>query len=255
MTHPKFCLVSAFFFLTAVYTAGPLHSQTTANPVPPVIKPTPPLRQPADAVTPTLKDPNRHAEFLRRIKEGDDIGLLFMGDSIMDNWPRHGEYSWLQFAPFHPADFGVSGDRTEHVLWRITNGELEGIHPKVVVLMIGTNNIGQVTTENPEWAAAGVQKIVDTIRERLPQTKVLLLAVFPRSTKDSRQRADVAKINAIIRKLDNGSSIRYLDIGHAFLDLNGEIPLDVMPDKLHPTAKGYDLWYNAMEPLLAQMLK
>lgn len=213
-----------------------------------------PPRSEKDAVTPKLKDFNRHAQFMYRIKEGD-IGLLFMGDSIMDFWPRNGEYSWLKFAPYHPADFGVSGDATENVLWRITNGELDGINPKVVVLMIGTNNIGHSSSEKPEWAAAGVKKIVDTIHEKLPRTKLLLLAVFPRGTKNSRERNAVTAINTVIGGLDDGKMTRYLDIGNVFLDEDGEIPPDVMPDKLHPTAKGYDLWYEAMQPLLAEMMR
>lgn len=178
-----------------------------------------------------------------------------MGDSITDFWPRVGEYSWLKFAPYHPADFGISGDATENVIWRFTHGELDGIHPKVVVLMIGTNNIGHKPADEPEWAAAGVVKIVQIFREKLPDTKILLLGVFPRDHKESKTRADVAAINETIRKLDDGNMIRYLDIGNVFLDGNGEIPHDIMLDRLHPTAKGYDLWYNAMKPLLDEMMQ
>ncbi|HEX3355704.1 MAG TPA: GDSL-type esterase/lipase family protein, partial [Tepidisphaeraceae bacterium] len=203
---------------------------------------------------PKIKDPNRHTQFLSRIKEGD-VGLLFMGDSIMDIWPRTGENSWLKFAPYHPADFGISADHTEHVLWRITNGELDGIHPKVMVLMIGTNNIGHTPADTPEWAANGVKTIVDTTRKALPDTKILLLGVFPRDTPGSVHRDAVAKINEIISKLDDGKMVRYLDIGKVFLDADGNIPPDIMADKLHPTAKGYDLWYDAMHPLLDEMMK
>jgi lysophospholipase L1-like esterase len=248
-------ILPAALLMTALFFAAPMLAQTPVPQATPAARPAPPSpRTPADAVTPTVKDPNRHAEFLYRLTEGD-VGLLFLGDSIMDGWPRKGEYSWLKFAPYNPADFGVSGDRTEHVLWRITNGELEGIHPKVTVIMIGTNNIGQLGTEDPAWAAAGVKKIVDTVQQKLPQSKILLLAVFPRDLAASKRRADVAAINAIISKFDNGTSIRYLDIGKVFLDPAGELPKDVMPDKLHPTAKGYDLWFNAMQPLLVQMMK
>ncbi|MDD5351062.1 MAG: GDSL-type esterase/lipase family protein [Chthoniobacteraceae bacterium] len=217
-------------------------------------KPTPKPRTPADAVTPVPASPARHAQFMYRITQGE-IGLLFLGDSITDFWPRSGEWSWLKFAPYHPADFGISGERTEGTLWRITNGELDGIKPKVTVVMIGTNNIGHFPNEEPEWAAAGVQKIVETVHQKLPDTKVLLLGVFPRATKDSDLRKKVAAINAIIAKLDDGKKTRYLDIGKVFLNAEGEIPADVMPDKLHPNAHGYDLWYDAMNPLLSEMLK
>ncbi|MHA3772586.1 GDSL-type esterase/lipase family protein [Verrucomicrobiota bacterium sgz303538] len=220
----------------------------------PATKPGPKPRTPEDAVTPAVKDSNRHAQFLYRIKEGE-VGLLFLGDSITDGWPRGGEWSWLKFAPYKPADFGVSGDRTEHLLWRITNGELDGIAPKVTVIMIGTNNIGHFNDEKPEWAADGVKKIVETVHQKLPGTKVLLLGVFPRNTPDSAQRKAVEDINRIISTLDDGKATRYLDISKSFLDANGNLPGDVMPDKLHPNAKGYDIWYEAMWPTLEAMLK
>jgi lysophospholipase L1-like esterase len=214
-------------------------------------------RSPSDAVTPlplSSRDKVRHEQFLYRITEGD-VGLLFLGDSITDFWPSVGQYSWLKFAPYQPADFGISGEHTEHVLWRINNGELDGIHPKVVVLMIGTNNVGHAPADQPEWAAAGVAKIVEVIREKLPDSKVLLLAVFPRDNPDSEHRDAVQKINEIISKLDDGKMVRYLDIGNVFLDKDGIIPHDIMLDKLHPTVKGYDLWYSAMQPLLDEMMK
>src|SRR5450432_2845293 len=129
--------------------AEPVTIAPTASPAASA-RPSPMPRTAEDAITPVVKDRNRHIEFLNRIKDGE-VGLLFLGDSITDGWPRRGELSWLKFAPYHPANFGISADRTEHVLWRITNGELEGIHPKVTVIMIGTNNIGQNPTELPEW--------------------------------------------------------------------------------------------------------
>src|SRR6478609_8182910 len=191
---------------------------------------------------------------LDRITEGY-VGLLFLGDSITDGWPRSGEWSWLKFAPYKPADFGIGGDRTEHLLWRITNGELEGIKPKVTVIMIGTNNIGHFNDEKPEWAAAGVKKILDVVHEKLPETKVLLLGVFPRSTPGSQHRQAVEEINKLIAPFADGEKTRYLDISKSFLDEQGNIPDDVMPDKLHPNAKGYDIWYEAMWPTLQEMLK
>ena len=233
---------------TVATTIALFSFRATAEPTPP------PTRTAESAVTPQVKDQNRHEQFLYRIKQGP-IGLLFMGDSITDWWPRTGEFSWLKFAPYQPADFGISADKTEHVLWRITHGELDGIHPKVVVLMIGTNNIGNEPIDTPEWAANGVKKIVEVIHEKLPETKVLLLGVFPRDTTQNPRRAAVAHINAFIQKLDDGNKTRFIDITRAFLDEHGELPNDVMPDKLHPTAKGYDLWYDAMKPLLDEMMK
>ncbi len=217
-------------------------------------KPAKKPRTAEDALTPAVKNPERHEGFLARIKEGP-VGLLFLGDSITDAWPRRGKESWAKFAPYNPADFGISGDRTEHVLWRITNGELEGIDPKVTVIMIGTNNIGHFADEKPAWAAAGVKKIVDTVHAKLPNTRVLLLAVFPRGTKDSTPRKRVDAINALICKLGDGKKTVYLDIGDEFLDDEGNLPKEIMPDLLHPNAKGYDIWYEAMWPTLEKMLK
>lgn len=225
--------------------AGQRPAKADATPKPP--------RTPNDAITPTVKNPDRHEKFLQRIKEGP-IGLLFLGDSIIDAWPRRGKTSWDKFAPYQPADFGISGDRTEHVLWRITNGELDGIDPKLVVVMIGTNNIGHFADEKPEWTAQGVKKILDTVRAKLPKAKILLLGVFPRGAKDSDGRRKVEAINAIISKLHDGRTIWYLDIGQKFLDADGQIPKDIMADGLHPTDKGYDIWYDAMRPTLEKLI-
>jgi beta-glucosidase len=120
--------------------------------------------------------------------------------------------------------------------------------------MIGTNNLGQCKDEQPEWTAAGIEKIVATIHQKLPHTKVLLLGVFPREAKNDPFRAKIAEINKAISRLDDGRTTRYLDIGNVFLDANGNIPVDIMPDALHPFAHGYDLWYAAMSPFLTEML-
>jgi lysophospholipase L1-like esterase len=211
-------------------------------------------RNETDAVTPSVKNPERHAKFLEQAKAGN-CGLLFLGDSITDGWPRGGKESWALFAKYKPLDFGISGDRTEHVLYRITNGELAGIKHKGVVIMIGTNNIGHFADEKPEWAAAGVKKIVDVVREKQPQAKILLLGVFPRDKKDSPHRNAVDAINAIICKLDDGANVKYLDIGGKFLDDKGESPPEIMKDKLHPSAKGYQIWADAILPVLEEMMK
>ena len=164
----------------------------------------------------------RHQGFVAQAKQGG-IDILFMGDSITDFWRNRGSNVWNQYyAPRHAANFGISGNRTQHVLWRMDNGELDGIKPKVVVLMIGTNNTGKerdnMTTRNtvPE-TIAGVQAVVADIRARLPDSKILLLGIFPRSTLANPQRAEVALINTVIAKLDDGRMVRFLDIGPKFL--------------------------------------
>lgn len=203
----------------------------------------------------------RHEGFVREAQKGG-IDLLFLGDSITDFWRNRGSNVWNEYyAPRHAANFGISGDRTQHVLWRMDHGELDGIHPKVVVLMIGTNNTGKERNSNrirntvPE-TIAGVQAVVQELRAKLPASKILLLAIFPRgATLDDPQRAQVALVNTVIAKLDDGKMVRFLDIGPKFLNDDGTLPASIMPDRLHPNQHGYAIWAKAMEPTLDEMLK
>ena len=249
---------TTLFAQTAPPTAesSPLASPSSTAPPTASSSGTPPPapRTPESAITPVEKDAKRHRQFLDRIKQGG-IDLLFVGDSITDFWNRVGEKSWLKFAPLNPGNFGISGDRTEHVLWRLEHGELENIPPKLVVLMIGTNNIGHSPDELPEWAAAGVKKILDTLQGRLPEAKILLLAVFPRDEVTNPRRERVAELNKRIATFADGKTIRFLDINKIFLDEQGNIPPEIMPDRLHPSAFGYDRWYDAMRPIIDEMMK
>jgi lysophospholipase L1-like esterase len=213
-----------------------------------------PPRTPESAVTPVDRNQKRHEGFLARAKSGP-VGLLFLGDSITDYWPARSKDTWAKFEPYHPADFGISGERTEDVLWRITNGELDGIDPKAVVIMIGTNNIGHFADEKPEWVAMGVRRIVDTVRAKLPKAKILLLGIFPRgATKEDGARKRVAAVNAIIKGFAD-ASVTFLDLTDTFVDAQGNLPKEIMPDSLHPNAKGYQLWYDAMWPVLEKLVK
>jgi beta-glucosidase len=197
-----------------------------------------------------------HESFLKRGKDGK-IGVLFLGDSITEGWGTRGKDIWTKaYSAYDPANFGIGGDQTQHVLWRIDNGELDGINPKVVVLMIGTNNIG--------YPAADITKadvkIVSEIHQKLPDTKVLLLGIFPRgadpkSPKVAAMREKIKQVNAELAKLDDGSKTRYLDIGDKFLTPDGVITKEIMADALHPTAAGYQIWVDAMQPLLDEMMK
>lgn len=207
-----------------------------------------------DAITAISKDPDRHAQFLERSKQGD-IDLVFLGDSITDLWPRVGEWSWQKLAPYKPANFGIEGDCTEHLLWRLDHGELDAISPKVVVLLIGSNNVFYFADETPKWTARGIEKIVTVIQERSPASKVLLLGIFPRDEKDSRVRRTITAVNREIQRLDDGAHVRFVDIGAQFLDGDGNIPADIMPDKVHLSAKGYAIWYRSLESILPGMLK
>ncbi len=216
--------------------------------------PQPKPRTALTAVTPVNRNPKRHEELLARKQQGP-IGLLFLGASIVEFWPSRGPESWAKFAPYQPADFGVAGECTEDVLWRITNGELDGLNPKVVVIELGGNNLLH-PDERPEWVVAGMRKVVNVIHERLPQTKVLLLGIFPRDVKGSRNRLSIGPVNVALARFADGNKTRYLDIGHIFLGANGDLLPDVMGgDRLHPTAKGYELWYEAIRPTLAEWMQ
>ena len=202
----------------------------------------------------------RHNGFVAQAK-ANRIDLLFMGDSITDFWRTRGSNVWVKYYGHrHAANFGIAGDQTQHVLWRIDNGELDGIKPKVVVLMIGTNNTGKDRSGNQRYTneqiVEGVAAIVSDIRARLPKTKILLLGIFPRGrTLEDSQRAQVALVNTVICKLDDGKMVKYLDIGSNFLAADGALPRTIMPDLLHPNAKGYQIWADAMEPTLVKMMK
>ncbi len=198
-----------------------------------------------------------HERFVKIAQEGK-AQLVFLGDSITAGWGGKKEIWDKAFGAYQPANFGIGGDRTQHVLWRIQNGELDGIKPKACVLMIGTNNVG---TDPAEGIAKGVTAIVETIRTKQPQAKILLLAVFPRGefpstpAKVNTGRDKLKQVNEIIAKLDDGKNIHYLDIGSKFLQPDGSISKDIMPDFLHLSAPGYQIWADAITPKLAELMK
>lgn len=195
-----------------------------------------------------------HEAFLKRGKEGP-IGLLFIGDSITAGWPAVAKELWRKYyEAYHPANFGFGGDRTQSVLWRIENGELDGISPSVVVLLIGVNN------GSDPAVVGGVKKVVAEIHTKLPQSKLLLLGIFPRGGDPAnpawigRSRAFTAQVNKELATLDDGKKTRFLDIGGKFMDSQGLINKEIMPDGLHPALPGYQIWADAMQPLLQEML-
>lgn len=195
-----------------------------------------------------------HEKFVNIAKEGK-AQLVFLGDSITAGWAGAGKEVWAKaFAGYTPANFGIGGDRTQHVLWRIQNGELEVIKPKAVVLMIGTNNSG---SDSAEGIAKGVTVIVETIRAKQPQAKILLLAVFPRGEKASPNpgRDKLKQVNAIIAKLDDGKNVFFLDIGDKFMQPDGSLTKEIMPDFLHLSPAGYQIWADAIGPKLAELMK
>jgi lysophospholipase L1-like esterase len=195
----------------------------------------------------------RHQGFVAIAKNGD-VDVLFLGDSITDAWRgAAAKPTWEKyFAPMKAANFGIGGDRTQHVLWRLQNGELDGRKPKVAVLMIGTNN---TSSDTAAQIAEGITAIVKTIHDKSPSTKVLLLAVFPRGEKaENPGRTKIAEINKMISQLGEGSGVRYLDIGPKFLEKDGSLTKGIMPDFLHLSARGYEIWGEAINPAVQELL-
>ena len=214
------------------------------------------------ATTPAAKSesgwwPKRHAEKLAEVKaKKGNVDLLFIGDSITHAWENKGKKLFDEYyGKRKPFNIGYSGDRTENVLYRLAHGEVDGISPKLAVIMIGTNNTGH-REDPPAETAAGIKAILDDLRERLPETKLLLLGVFPRSNKpEDKKRKINDDINKIISKYDDGKMIHYLDINHIFLEEDGTLPKSIMPDFLHPNVEGYKKWADAMEPTISKLMK
>jgi len=213
------------------------------------------VAQPPSSVIPAPREEGdwmaRHNAMNERVKKGN-VDLIFIGDSLTQGWEGPGKDTWQKYYEKRNAvNLGISGDRTEHVLWRLDNGNIAGISPKLAVIMIGTNNSKDNTAEE---IATGIEAIVKKLREKLPQTKVLLLAVFPREEKPGELRGKLAKTNEIVSRLADGKMIHFLDIGPRFLEKDGTIPKSIMPDALHPNSKGYEIWADAIEPKVAELM-
>jgi len=195
---------------------------------------------------------DRHARFVERIKKGD-VDLLFIGDSITQGWEGAGKAVWAEeYESKKAVNLGIGGDRTQHVLWRLDNGEIDGISPKAAVVMIGTNNLGANTNEE---IVAGISAIVKKLNDKLPKTKVLLLGIFPRAEKaDHPLRARIKAINAEISKLENDKTVFYTNFGNRFLAEDGSLPKAVMPDFLHLSSDAYRTWADAIEGDLEGLL-
>ena len=192
----------------------------------------------------------RHESMNARVKQGN-VDLLLIGDSITHGWEGAGKDVWNKYyGKRNAVNLGIGGDGVEHVLWRLEHGNIDGISPKLAVLMIGTNNC-----QSPaEKIAEGVKRIVEKLRTNLPQTKVLVLAIFPRADQPEPVRQNLVKTNRIISKLADNKMVFYLDIGPKFLDANGKLGREIMPDLLHPNAKGYQIWAKAIEPTVAKLM-
>ncbi len=204
---------------------------------------------------------NQH-EDINKVGETRKLDLVFLGDSISQGWGGEGRYVWQAapavwqeyYAKRNACSFGISGDGTQHVLWRIDHGNFDKAKPHVVVLLVGVNNVPSCA---PEQIAEGVKAILDRLATKAPKTKILLLGLFPFGQKpEAPTRKKVEAVNALISKYEDKNRVFYQDIGRVFLLSNGEGNPDLMArDFLHLKPEGYRAWAKAIEYRLTQLLK
>jgi len=208
--------------------------------------------------TPVPRDGRAYERFLelnKRVKKDKgQAEVIFVGDSITQGWEINGKAVWAKYyAPRRALNLGIGSDQTQHVLWRLDHGNLDGLNPKATVVLIGVNNIPH-TNNSSRQVLEGIIAVVERLRDKLPKTKVLLLGIFPFREDFCDQRGKALQINQALHKLDDGHWIRFLDIGYLFIQPDGRISRDMMRDFLHPSPAGYRIWAEAIEPTLAAML-
>ena len=238
--------------------AAPVAPQVTAPPAtnPPVVI----VPRANPAIIPVKHTGTRTDVVLERATNNPGAcDIAFIGDSITQGWEGNGKNVWTNYYGNRKClNFGVGGDRTEHVLWRFENGQLDGIKPKAAVLMIGTNNSNKKRDGTEEYSEAeileGVQAIVKQIRTRLPETKLLVVGIFPRAKTFTTQRGKLLQINQALAKVADGQMIHYIDFGSQLIEADGSLSKDIMPDALHLSEKGYTIWAEAIEPKLKELL-
>lgn len=190
----------------------------------------------------------------RAVDGGKKAQLIFIGDSITEGWEGSGKEVWAEnFAKYDAINLGIGGDRTQHVLWRLDNGNIDGLSPKAAVVMIGTNN-SNGEDNSADQIAEGIRAIVQKLRTKLPETKILLCAIFPRGENVNPQRGKILQVNQIIHKLADGQNVIWVDFGHKFIDDGGHIPRNIMPDYLHLSKEGYQIWADSIRNPLARAL-
>ena len=208
----------------------------------------------------------QHQSFNEISKEGK-AEVVFLGDSITAGWAGRGKEAWeTYFEPLGAVNFGIGGDRTEHILWRLDNGNYDGLKPKLTVLMIGTNNTGHegramkehggaVYTSSAEDTAKGIAAILKRFEEKQPEMKVLLLAIFPRGAdqSDAKRKKNEA-INEIISGFADNERVFFLNINESFLEEDGTLSKEIMPDLLHLSNAGYEIWAKAIEGKVKALL-
>jgi lysophospholipase L1-like esterase len=246
ITHYRFLLIS----LLALTAASPSFAQAP-HPLPP-----------ADTAI-ERRDKNSqlaHQQLLAKAKQGH-IDLYFEGDSITRRWGATDYPAFLEnfnknFHGWNAANFAWGGDTTNNILWRLQNGELDNVHPKVVVLLAGTNNVGPRagTDADAQNVANGIKTILDTLHQKAPDATLILTAIFPRNDNPAAMPT-INAINKILATYADGKKIRFLNINPQLTDTDGKLlPGAMNPDNLHPTLKTYQLWADALKPLLTELL-
>ena len=205
-----------------------------------------------------------HQALLEKAKQGV-IDVYFLGDSITRRWqgtdyPEHRKNWDHNFYGWNAADFGWGGDSTQNVLWRLAHGELDGVNPKIVVLMIGTNNVGNEPPRNDDDAriedvSTGIRAILDVVRQKAPDSKIVLMGITPRNDGGGAAVMPlIEKINARISTFADGKTIIYLNINEKLADREGKLFPGVTEDGLHLSIKGYQIWADALKPMFTQWL-
>lgn len=214
------------------------------------------------ATVATSRGERWEARHTRQVGEAEELGveLLFLGDSITNRWSVEGAEAWEEFYGDRKAyNLGNGGDRTEHTLWRLEHGKIDRLQPRLLVLMIGTNNLVQkeeAMPNTPREIADGVTAVVHGLKRRMPDTHILVVATFPRGKGPRhRFRQKTAEISPMLAELADGGRVHFLDIGNVFIGEDGRIPEDVMPDGLHLSPKGYRLWAESIEEKVSELLK
>ena len=205
-----------------------------------------------------------HEQLLAKRQQGR-IDIYFEGDSITRRWGAT-DYpnllaNWKQnFFGWNAADFGWGADRTQNILWRLQNGELDGVNPKVIVLLAGTNNVGNTVPPDGDDAKVaeitrGLEAIVQVMQVKAPDATIILMAIFPRND-NMAVMPEIDRINANLAKLADGKKVRYLDINHKLVESGGHLFEGMMNvrDKLHPELKGYQVWADALKPIFTELL-
>ena len=193
----------------------------------------------------------RHESICKEART-EDPEVIFIGDSITHFWQDVGKPHWKKIcAKYSPINMGFGGDRIQHLLWRLQNGELEWIEPKLAVLLIGTNNSADNTGDE---IAEGIKVVCALIREKLPETKIMLQAIFPRDEVDSPRRAVNEAVNEKIATLDDGEWIHFRDMRDIWMNESGAIKKELMADLLHPTRAGYAAWAEQLVPAIEELI-